>query len=99
MFKLLRRHRGDRSNAHSAFTLRPAQWPQGALQPLPPGGVDVTDEWGYNLIMYASLAGDAEIVEMLLNADPKGSSLLATVKDGEHEELEIGPVVPGGSSI
>ena len=43
------------------------------------------DKWGHNLIMYAALAGSAEIVARLLAQDASGVALKARVPRGEHD--------------
>ena len=48
-----------------------------------------TDEWGHNMIMYAALAGATDIVDLLLEVDTVGDSLLARVQDGEHPSLDL----------
>ena len=47
------------------------------------------DKWGHSLIMYASLAGAASVVELLLKSDNWQDILAARVDDGEHENLDV----------
>lgn len=53
------------------------------------GDFEKRDDFGHNLIMYAALAGAPDIVDTLLRLDTDGSALLAKVKDGEHDDLDL----------